>query len=691
MAVSLPSPAVPADRRADLSVRTTLAVLAAIGTTAIVLLSVLLGLTIVLPASRVRQSIEPVVYLVDALGEQAEALDDALLDVRRVVSGTGVTDRVRLSRLRALLAALTDRTKLGGYDKVPSAVRSELAGADGDIARLENRLVEVLDLVDMGRLEAARQRVLIADSLQLAIREGLSAAQRGSAANLVSREGDLEHAASLAMWEAAVIAACGLTLVALLLATVRRRIDRPLAELSTALDGASRGDLGTALPVGRMDELGRLAEHFNAMTRVMADVRRRDEDALRRSESSYRELVEKARYGIYRSALSGRFLMVNPALVAMLGYDSAEQVLALDIGRDVYADPAERERLIREAPGEAEVTWKRRDGKRITMLLASQAVPGPNGEIEGFDGIVEDVTERRSLEVQLRQAQKMEAIGQLAGGVAHDFNNILTAIIGYSEMLFEELDAGDAKRRPVEEIRAAAQRAAALTGQLLAFSRKQVLQARVLDLNVVVRGVETMLRRLLGEDVKLEVSRGAELGAVRADLSQLEQVLVNLAVNARDAMPRGGRLTIETANVVLDETYAREHEGASAGRFVLLAVSDTGSGMDAEIRSHVFEPFFTTKEQGKGTGLGLSTVYGIVKQSGGYVSVYTEPGRGSTFKIYLPRVDARVEAPDLVPAGLTAKGGRETVLLAEDDVAVREIVSAVLKDKGYHLLEAPDG
>jgi PAS domain S-box-containing protein len=689
--VTLPSPAVPADRRAGLSVRATLAVLAATGTTAIVLLSLLLGLTIMRPATRVRQSIEPVIYLVDALGEQAQALDNALLGVRRIVSGNGVTDRLRLSSLRSRLATLTDRGKLRGYDKVPSAIRSELAGAEADITRLQDRLVEVLDLVEMGRLDAARQRVLIADSLQLTVRNGLSVAQRARAADLVLHEEALGRSAKLAMWEAALIAAAALGLSALNLVIVRRRIDRPLVELSTALDRARHGDLSTALPVRRPDEMGRLAEHFNAMTRVMADVRRRDEEALRRSESSYRELVEKARYGIYRSTRSGRFLMVNSALVALLGYDSAEQVLELDIGRDVYADPAERERLIREAPGLAEVTWKRRDGKAIIVLLASQGVAGPNGEIEGFEAIVEDLTERRSLEVQLRQAQKMEAVGRLAGGIAHDFNNILTAIIGYSEMLFEELDAGDAKRRRVEEIRAAAERAAALTGQLLAFSRKQVLQARVLDLNVVVRGLETMLRRLLGEDVKLEVSRGAELGAVRADRGQLEQVIMNLAVNARDAMPQGGRLTLETANVVLDETYARAHEGASAGRYVLLAVSDTGAGMDAETRSHIFEPFFTTKEQGQGTGLGLSMVYGIVKQSGGYVSVYSEPGRGSTFKLYFPRVDARVEAPDLLPARPTAKGGRETVLVAEDDAAVREVVSTALKDKGYHLLEAPDG
>jgi len=243
----------------------------------------------------------------------------------------------------------------------------------------------------------------------------------------------------------------------------------------------------------------------------------------------------------------------------------------------------------------------------------------------------------------------------------------------------------------VEEIKAAALRAAALTRQLLAFSRKQVMQTRVLDLNGVVRTLEKMLHRLIGEDVKLEFSLAAALGAVRADPGQIEQVIMNLAVNSRDAMPTGGSITIETANVDLDEAYAREHAGALPGRYVMLAVSDTGIGMDAETRSQVFEPFFTTKELGKGTGLGLATVYGIVKQSGGYVWVYSEPGHGATFKIYLPRVDEQPEAENLAAPETPVAGGRETVLIAEDDPAVRKIVGEVLTQKGYRVLRAPDG
>jgi PAS domain S-box-containing protein len=419
--------------------------------------------------------------------------------------------------------------------------------------------------------------------------------------------------------------------------------------------------------------------------------RRRAEEGLRCSEAEFRELVEHAPLGIYRSTRSGRFLTVNPALIKMLGYGWAEEMLRLDIARDVYAEPAERERLIRESPRQTEVLWKRRDGARITVRLTSRSIPSLPGEDECYEGLVEDVTEQRNLENQFRQAQRMEAVGRLAGGVAHDFNNVLTAITGYSDLLLEDLGPEDPKRSDVEEIKAAALRAAALTRQLLAFSRKQVLQTRVLDLNEVVQTLDKMLHRLIGEDVKLELALASALGAVRADPGQLEQVILNLAVNSRDAMPSGGKLTLETANVELDDAYVREHTGATSGRFVMLAVSDTGIGMDAETRAHIFEPFFTTKELGKGTGLGLATVYGIVKQSGGYVWVYSEPGRGTTFKIYLPQVDELPDSASLPAPVQPVVGGRETVLLAEDDPSVRAVVSDVLTQKGYRVLRAPDG
>ena len=423
--------------------------------------------------------------------------------------------------------------------------------------------------------------------------------------------------------------------------------------------------------------------------------RARSEEALRRSEADFRGLVEHAPLGIYRATPEGRFLTVNPALIRMLGYAWAEEVLRLDIGRDVYADPEQRNKLLtddaqhNEAGTETE--WKRKDGSIITVRVSIHAVYGLGGQVECYEGLVGDITQQRSLENQFRQAQRMEAVGRLAGGVAHDFNNILTAITGYSELLLEDLGPKDPKRADVGEIKAAAMRATALTRQLLAFSRKQVLQTRVVDLNELVQTLDNMLHRLIGEDVRLELSLALALGAVRADPGQIEQVILNLAVNSRDAMPSGGRLTIETANVDLDEAYARAHAGALPGRYVMLAVSDTGVGMDGEIRSHIFEPFFTTKEVGKGTGLGLATVYGIVKQSGGSVWVYSEPGRGTTFKIYLPQVDELPETGDLPAPLQPVAGGRETILLAEDDPSVRAIVSDVLTQKGYRVLRAPDG
>jgi PAS domain S-box-containing protein len=423
--------------------------------------------------------------------------------------------------------------------------------------------------------------------------------------------------------------------------------------------------------------------------------RRSAEDRLRQSEAEYRRLVDHAPVGIYRSSAAGRFLTVNPALVSMLGYGSTEEVLGLDLFHDVYVEPGARDVLTSVAAGGGvptrEVEWRRKDGRHITVRLSMRAVRDADGRVEFFEGLGEDVTQQHVLETQFRQAQRLEAVGRLAGGVAHDFNNVLTAITGYTELLLEELPAGDPKREDVQEIRAAAGRAAGLTRQLLAFSRKQVLQARVLDLNALIETLQRMLQRLIGEDVRLEAALAPGLGAVRADPGQLEQVVLNLAVNARDAMPNGGRLTIETADVVLGADYVREHPTVQPGRYVMLAVSDTGTGMDAETRAHLFEPFFTTKELGKGTGLGLATVYGIVQQSGGHIWVYSEPGRGATFKIYLPRVDAPVETGQPAQAVAVVEGGGETVLLAEDDPSVREVTVAILAHKGYRVLRAPDG
>jgi PAS domain S-box-containing protein len=302
-----------------------------------------------------------------------------------------------------------------------------------------------------------------------------------------------------------------------------------------------------------------------------------------------------------------------------------------------------------------------------------------------------DITERGKLEHQLRQSQKMESVGRLAGGIAHDFNNLLTVITGYSELLLSQLDEKSPLCKEVEEIKGAGERAASLTRQLLAFSRRQVLQPKVLDLNEVTSNIEKMLRRLIGENVELRTFLGTGLWSVKADPGQIEQVLVNLVVNARDAMPGGGNLTIETDNVFLDEEYSRGHLPMQSGQYVMLAISDAGVGMDEKTMSQIFEPFFTTKESGKGTGLGLSTVYGIVKQSGGYIWVYSEPGKGSTFKVYFPRTEDREEDPQKAVSPIEDLRGEKTVLVVEDEEAIRNLACAVLSGYGYSVLPACDG
>jgi signal transduction histidine kinase len=327
---------------------------------------------------------------------------------------------------------------------------------------------------------------------------------------------------------------------------------------------------------------------------------------------------------------------------------------------------------------------------RVFNAMSQQIAGAQQRLLQDLQARTEMEAHRRSLEDQLVQSRKMEAVGRLAGGVAHDFNNLLTAILGYSNLVLEELEPGHPARADVEHMRRAGESAAALTRQLLAFSRKQVLQPQVLDLNQVVRRAQGLLHRLIGEHIALATTLDPGLDRVNADPGQLEQVILNLALNARDAMIGGGTLSIETANVVLDEAFASRHDGAMPGAHVMLAVSDTGVGMDDETQTRIFEPFFTTKRRGEGTGLGLSTVYGIVKQSGGSIWVYSEPGHGTTFRVYFPSA-AQVERPPVMAAHTDGLAGSETILLAEDQPEVRSIACAVLRRYGYTVLEAGDG
>jgi two-component system, cell cycle sensor histidine kinase and response regulator CckA len=421
--------------------------------------------------------------------------------------------------------------------------------------------------------------------------------------------------------------------------------------------------------------------------------RKRNEEALRRSELRYRSLVQTAVYGIYRSSHEGEFLDVNPALIGMLGYNSAMEVLALDPQKDVFVEPREYTRLVEEFRSTGgidgfEVRWRRKDGVVITVRISGRAVAGGDGPADVLEAIAEDITARRVLEDQFRQAQKMEAVGRLAGGIAHDFNNLLMVVSGYTEVLLDQLTPGNPLHAKVEAIQQASERASTLTRQLLAFSRKQLLELKVIDVNAIVADMERLLRPLIGEDIELTTQLAPSLGCTRADAGQLEQVIMNLVVNAKDAMSNGGKICIRTEAVTLDNSYRAENTFIKPGPYVMISVSDSGQGMDRETQARIFEPFFTTKEKNKGTGLGLSTVYGIIKQSGGYVFVQSELGRGTVFNIYFPRVEGPSEVRGDTPVCTGAVGGWETILLVEDEDSVRQLVRETLEARGYHVLEA---
>jgi PAS domain S-box-containing protein len=423
----------------------------------------------------------------------------------------------------------------------------------------------------------------------------------------------------------------------------------------------------------------------------------RAEAALKISETHHRSVFEGAVHGIYRGTLDGRFLDVNPAMVAMLGYSSAEEVLKLRVAQDVFSEPEEGLRLLHKwqltTEIEEEVQWKRQDQRLITVRLSGRVLCTENQRAAGLEVIAENVTERRALEEQLRQAQKIEAVGQLAGGMAHEFNNYLGIVLGYSELLLEEAGTTEGLRRNVAEIKAATQRAASVTRQLLALSRRQVLEPKVLDVNAVVWETHKLLRRLIPGNIDLVPVLEPNLQPVKVDPAQIQQILINLVVNARDAMPQGGKVVIETANVELDEQYAGRHIEVQPGRYVMLAVSDNGSGIDAQTQARIFEPFFTTKQKGKGTGLGLSTVYGIVRQSGGHITVESALREGTRFRIYLPPTavtELKVE-DETPPMQTEILSGTETVLVVEDEPALRRLISVSLEKSGYTVLAAEDG
>jgi len=473
---------------------------------------------------------------------------------------------------------------------------------------------------------------------------------------------------------------------------VTRSIGGRLQQMDAAVRALGRGEFHQRVHVVGNDEIGRLARVFNDMSARLSELY----ETLQRSEAQFRSLIENVSDFIVVLQEDGTIRYASPSFEREVGAGrplighkltdlttaedriDVENLLAAVKAKDVPGDdlvvPVEAEFRIRPQDG----------GVRTLEVSATNLVEHP--AVQGIVVNARDVTERRKLEEQLMRAQRMEAIGTLSGGVAHDFNNILTVILGHTEVLLQASHSSPQMRDHLKSIDEASRRASALTRQLLAFSRKQVLQPRVFSLNTLIVDLDKMLRRMISEDIEIETVTDSNLGATKADPGQIEQVVMNLVVNARDAMPNGGRITIETANVELDEDYVHSHAGARAGPHVMLAVSDTGEGITSEVLPHIFEPFFTTKEVGKGTGLGLSTVYGIVRQSGGNVWVYSQPGRGTTFKVYLPRVD-EPSAVSTEKSQRAASSGAETVLLVEDEPALRDLIKIALTGSGFTVLD----
>lgn len=436
-------------------------------------------------------------------------------------------------------------------------------------------------------------------------------------------------------------------------------------------------------------ELGALRDDIAAKQEVEA--------ALRESESKYRTLVENINIGVFRNTVGqGHIVQTNPAMARIFGYDSVEEFCNVSVV-DLYQDVVDRQKFLEEMQANGFVrdrliAMRKRDGTPIWCSVTAVAHYDRDGNLEFSDGVLEDVTEQKRLEAQLRHSQKMEAIGTLTGGIAHDFNNMLTAILGYANLLQLKMGDDPTLAGYVEQILASSEKAASLTSSLLAFSRKQIITPRAMDLNEIVAGVEKLLIRVIGEDIEFMTKVWPEELVVMADGNQLDQILLNLATNARDAMPDGGILTIETSRIRFNGSYGGEDDSLALepGDYAVIAVADTGSGMEEETRQRIFEPFYTTKEVGRGTGLGLSMVYGIVRQHRGDIHVYSEPGTGTTFKIYLPLLENGIHGGRTTD-GEVPGGGTETILVAEDDPDVRNLMCTMLSQFGYTVIDALDG
>jgi PAS domain S-box-containing protein len=427
-----------------------------------------------------------------------------------------------------------------------------------------------------------------------------------------------------------------------------------------------------------------------------------DESKLREKDNLIQLLLDSTAEAIYSMDLEGNCTLSNPVCTRLLGYASPDELIGKNMHSLIHHSTCDRtpyppvncsiSRTLHEGKETHEVgeCFWRRDGTRFDVEYWSYPIRR-NGVMVGVVVTFFDITDRLKAEDQFRQSQKMEAIGRLAGGVAHDFNNLLTIITGYSELLLQTMSPSDPSRKRIEEIKKAGERSASLTRQLLAFSRKQVLASKILNLNNVIKNTESLLQRIIGEDIDLTSVLHSRLDPIKGDAGQLEQILLNLAINARDAMPQGGKLTIETGNLELGGDNMKVHADMRPGHYVMLSVTDSGEGMPPEVQKRIFEPYFTTKELGKGTGLGLAMVHGVVKQSEGYIEVHSEPGLGTSFRIYLPRAESSVPEPEILPGLEDAPQGTETLLLVEDEADVRALISTVLQESGYTVLEAGGG
>src|SRR5579859_153589 len=539
----------------------------------------------------------------------------------------------------------------------------QLSSLDAIRTLFSSEMASFMDLAKAGDWNGVRARAQVRDPVTAALSEGLV----HDIDDLVAEQKreELREIRQAGLRAAVTLLSIGfatLVIAGMLGWRVRRVIGGRLEQLDEAARALGRGKFQHRVRVGGSDEIGRLAQVFNEMSGKLSNLY----EALSRSEAQFRSLIENASDFILVLNAYGVIGYASPSFQRTAGGKRPAAGRSLLEFVDGSDDQRNLKDLLQRAkttstPVASQFRIRRLDGGLRTLEASASNLLGDTA-VQGIVLNARDTTERKSLEEQLIRAQRMDAIGTLFGGIAHDFNNILTVILGYTEQLRQELATTPALQRQVERIDQASRRAAALTRQLLAFSRKQVLQPKIFNLNSLILDLDTMLRRMIGEDIELQTVTDPRLGAIKADPSQIEQVVMNLVLNARDAMRRGGKLTIETSSVALDDSYTREHVGSSAGAHAMLAVSDTGDGISHDVLPHIFEPFFTTKDVGKGTGLGLSTVYGIVKQSGGHLWVYSEPGQGTTFKVYFPIVAGvpEITAEPARPAKVT---GNETVLL----------------------------